>query len=203
MKFEDLQKAWQSQDAGAKVTLNADLLLNEVRRNQQQFRATIFWRDVREVGVAFLLTGFFSYHGLRYGAWTEFLVGFACFGVGIFMLVDRWLQRAKQTTSKDPLKLCIEASLNHVNHQIWLLKNVFWWYLLPIAAALAIFFGYSAWRARNIGSWAVVGALACALVVALLYWGIYWGNQFAVRKTLEPRRQELETLLASLAENPR
>ena len=56
MNFEDLQKAWQSQDAGAKVTINADVLLKEVRRNQRHFRATIFWRDVREVGVAFLLT---------------------------------------------------------------------------------------------------------------------------------------------------
>jgi hypothetical protein len=55
MNFEDLQKAWQSQDASAKVTINADVLLKEVRRNEQQFRASIFWRDVREVGSAFLL----------------------------------------------------------------------------------------------------------------------------------------------------
>jgi hypothetical protein len=37
-----------------------------------------------------------------------------------------------------------------------------------------------------------------ALFVTLLYWGIYWLNQFAVRKSLEPRRQELKTLLTSL-----
>jgi len=68
MNFETWQKAWQSQDIGAKVIINADVLLKEVRRNQQHFRATIFWRDVREVGVAFLLTLFFSYHGLRHHA---------------------------------------------------------------------------------------------------------------------------------------
>jgi hypothetical protein len=202
MSFEDLQKAWQSQKAGADVTINADVLLKEVRRNQQQFRMTIFWRDVREVGTAFLLTAFFSYQGLRHGDWTRILVGVACFGVGTFMVADRLLQRRKQATAKDPLKFCIKASLNQVTHQIWLLKNVFWWYLLPIAAALAILFGYSAWRARNIGSAAVIGTLVGALAVALLYWGIYWVNQVAVRKSLEPRRQELETLLASLNENP-
>ena len=59
MNFEALQKTWQSQDASAKVTINADVLLKEVRRNQRHFWATIFWRDVREVGVAFLLTLFF------------------------------------------------------------------------------------------------------------------------------------------------
>lgn len=48
MNFEDLQKTWQSQNPGARVTINADLLLNEVRRNEQQFRAMIFRRDVRK-----------------------------------------------------------------------------------------------------------------------------------------------------------
>ena len=36
------------------------------------------------------------------------------------------------------------------------------------------------------------------LVFPLLYWGLYRLNQFVVRKSLEPRRQELETLLTSL-----
>ena len=52
MNFEELQEAWQSQDTSAKVTIRADALLKEVRRKQRQFRATIFWRDVRELGVA-------------------------------------------------------------------------------------------------------------------------------------------------------
>jgi hypothetical protein len=203
MNFEDLQKAWQSQDAGATVAINPDVLLREVRRNQHQFRVTIFWRDVREVGVAYLLAAFFSYQGLRHGDWTPILIGLACIGVGTFMLVDRVLQRRKQTTARDPLKRCIEASLKEVNHQIWLLKNVFWWYLAPIAAALAIYFGHSVWRARNVGWSVVLGAVVATVVVALLYWVIYWANQFAVRKSLEPRRQELDTLLASLNENPR
>ncbi len=200
MNFDELQKTWQSQDPGAKVTINADVLLNEVRRNQQHFRATIFWRDVREVGVAFLLTLYFSYRGLRHDDWTDCLVGFACFGVGTFMVVDRLLQRRKQPASNDSLKACVESSLLQVKHQIWLLKNVFWWYLLPLAAALGISIGYSTWHAQNSGSLAVMTWLICALVIALVYWGIYWLNQFAVRKSLEPRRQELETLLTSLDE---
>ena len=35
MNFENLQKAWQSQNADAKVTINADVLLKEVRRSQR------------------------------------------------------------------------------------------------------------------------------------------------------------------------
>src|SRR5713226_7303914 len=201
MNFEDLQKAWQSQDASAKMTINADVLLKEVRRNQQQFRATIFWRDVREVGLAFLGALLFLYHGLRHGNWTPFLLpdwdylllAFACAGVGTYMLVDRIVQRRKQTTANDPLKACIEASLNEVNHQVWLLRNVFWWCLLPIGTALAVSGVYASLRAQN-PLWAVMGLL----VFPLLYWGLYRLNQFVVRKGLEPRRQELQSLLTSL-----
>jgi hypothetical protein len=198
MNFEELQKTWQAQDAGAKVTINADQLLKEVRRNQQQFRATIFWRDAREVGAAFLLALYFSYRGLRQDGWADGLVGFACFGVGTFMVVDRLLQRGKQPAASDSLKTCIEGSLLQVNHQIWLLRNVFWWYLLPIAVALGISIGCSSWHARNSGLSAVFVWVISNLFVALVYWGIYWLNQFAVRKSLDPRRQELESLLAAL-----
>jgi len=201
MNFEALQKAWQSQDPGAKVTINTDMLLNEVRRNQQQFRATIFWRDVREVGVALLLALFFLYRSMRHHDWTDYLLALAGFGVGTFMVVDRLLQHRKHPVSNDSLKACIESSLLQVNHQIWLLKNVFWWYLLPFAAALGISICYLTWHARNSGFPAAIVGVISALFVASLYWGIYWLNRFAVRKTLEPRRQELKTLLTGLNEN--
>jgi Na+/proline symporter len=200
MNFEDLQKAWQSQETGAKVTINADVLLKVVRRNQRQFWATIFWRDVREVGVAVLLTLFFLYHGARHHDWTDYLLAFACFGVGGFFVVDRLLQRRMQPAAKDSLKACIGNSLHQVSHQIWLLKNVFWWYLLPLAAALEISFCASAWHARHDAVTAVSDFVIPTLLMALVYWGIYRLNQYAVRKDLEPRRQELETLLAAFSE---
>jgi len=144
--------------------------------------------------VAFLLTVFFFYHGLRHGNWTFCLLGFACFGVGAFMLVDRLLQRGKRPVAKDPLKTCIEGSLFQVNHQIWLLKNILWWYLSPFVAAWGISVGVSIWQLRHVGLSAVIGWGICILI----YWGVYRLNQIAVRKDLEPRRQELEALLASL-----
>ncbi|MDB6123004.1 MAG: hypothetical protein JWQ71_1997, partial [Pedosphaera sp.] len=129
MNFEDFQKAWQSQDAGVKVTINADLLLNEVRRNQRQFRRMIFCRDVREVSVIGLMTVGFLVWGVLWQWWSLYLLSFCCLAVGIFILVDRLIQRRKQPIRNESLQSCIESSLLQVNHQIWLLKNVFWWYL--------------------------------------------------------------------------
>jgi hypothetical protein len=198
MNFEELQEAWQSQDTGAKVTIRADALLKEVRREQKQFRATIFWRDAREVGVAAFMTWLFLRWAIRDREWSLYLLALACFGVGTFMLADRWLQRKKRPVTNDSVRACIEASLVQVNHQIWLLKNVFWWYLLPIQVGLAALIGSVLWQARLAGLAVIMGLTAYALVCALVCWGVYKLNQSAVRKGLEPRRQELETLLNSL-----
>jgi hypothetical protein len=204
--FDKLQKAWQCQHANAKITINADpdVLLKEVRRNQQQWGAINFWGAVLEIGGEFLMTLFFSYHGLRHGSWTPvrlpdwdfLLVAFACAGVGTFrtfMLVHRIVQRRKQTTANDPLKACIEASLNEVNHEIWLQRNIFWWSLLPFTTALAVSFGYGSLRAHN-----PIFLAFLVLFVVPLDWAFYRLTQFTVRKVLEPRRQELEALLTSL-----
>lgn len=196
MNFEDFQKSWQSQET--KISINTGLLLKEVRRNQQHFWATIFWRDVREVGVAILLFGIFLFWGLRVHDWTNCLVAFACLWIAIFMVVDRFIQHRKRPATNDTLKGCIESSLHQVNHQIWLLKNVFWWYLLPIAVALGISVAHSAWHDRHSGMSTIVGWIIYILFGVLLYWGLYWLNQLVVRKSLEPRRRELKSLLASL-----
>ena len=202
MNFEDLQKIWQCQHASVKLTINAnaDELLKEVRRNQQQWAAINFWGAVLEIGGGFLMTLFFLYRGLRHASWTPFrlpdwdflLVAFACAGVGTFVLVDRIVQRRKRATAKDPLKACIEASLNEVNHDIWLQRNIFWWCLLPFTTALAVSFGYGSLRAHNPMFLAFL-----VLFVIPLDWVFCRLTRFTVRKVLEPRRQELEALLAS------
>ena len=114
------------------------------------------------------------------------------------MLADRG--RRRQSEPEDILRSHVEHSLTQVQHQIWLLRNVFWWYLLPPFTAMIFWFIRPARRLRNAGL-EVLGAFAAiALFVVLVAWFIYWLNQFAVRKTLEPRRRELQALLGSLDE---
>ena len=195
MNFEDIQKTWQHQAAETKISINPDVLLKEVRRNQMQFRATIFWRDVREIGVAGLLTALFLYRGIHHHNWTLNLLALGCLFIGIFMVADRFLQRRRLPSANETLKSCVEVSLEQVSHQIWLLKNVVWWYLLPLAVPLGISVGRDMLRSPQSGLHFLVGY---AVFCVLLFWGVYHLNQFAVRKNLEPRRQELKSLLAGL-----
>ena len=197
MNFEDLQKTWQAHDACSKVTIDANALLKEVRRKQQQFWAAIFWRDVREVGVIGLVGLFFGCLALRGRGWPNYLLAIACLGVCVFFVMDRLVQRKKRPAAKDPLKACVESSLDQVEHQIWLLKNILWWYLSPVVLALGISVVVSMWHSRHAAT-ALAGWGLYSLLGFLLYWGVYRLNQLVVRKNLVPRREELQALLAGL-----
>ena len=60
------------------------------------------------------------------------------------MITDRIIQKRRQPKLAEILTNCTKTSLYQVNHQIWLLKKVLWWYLLPLGVAIAIFMGYIA-----------------------------------------------------------
>jgi CubicO group peptidase (beta-lactamase class C family) len=191
MDPDNYQQAWQAHSSRTRITIDANVLLKEVERSQRNFRAMIFWRDFREVGVAVLLLPVWFYLGARFSLpWTWYLVVPALVWVAGFILVDRMRHNQQANEPGEPLHQSVKESLTQVEHQIWLLRNVFWWYLLPFTISLMAFFVQvsSNW-------WDTLGQM---LFVVVLYAGIYFLNQRVVRTCLEPRRQELLTLLTSL-----
>jgi CubicO group peptidase (beta-lactamase class C family) len=199
MNPDELQQVWQSQTSGRRMSIDADVLLKQLQRNKEDFEATILWRDFREVGVALVMVPVWVWLGRRYDLpWTWYLCIPTLLWIAGFMIVDRLRQRRGEPKPGVPLRDCVERSLAQVEHQIRLLRSVFWWYLLPPSVAVGAFFAQCAWLARD-GDWVV--ALVMTGVVtfaALVDWGIYWLNQAAVRDELGPRRRELQALLTSL-----
>ena len=197
MNFDELQKKWQSQQGGFKLRIDADVLLKEVRHNKESFESSIFWRDVREVGVFFALVPFFLYFALKFNLWSLYLPVLSCIFTGVFMILDRMIQKKKLLKSGDSLINCIETSLAQVEHQIWLLKNVLWWYLLPFIIGVSIFWVHVWWLART-ASWTGLFIGGCFVWLFAISVGVYYLNRYCVRKKLIPRKQELEQLLRSL-----
>jgi small-conductance mechanosensitive channel len=201
MTFDELQKSWQAQQVDPRLVIDSELLLKEVKRSKEYFESAILRRDIREIGCAVLLAAFFLYFAIKYNLWPIWLLAILCLWIAVFMFVDRTVQRKKQPCLSDSLFNCIKSSLTQVNHQIWLLKNVLWWSLLPLGAGLIIWFcycGLSAMLSENPSTKYLLFILMCVVSTLLLYWGVYWLNQYAVRKELLPRKQELEQLLNSL-----
>lgn len=207
MTFNELQKNyWQKDAAAAKLIIDSDMLIREVKRNKDAFESSIFWRDFREVGVSVVMVGVFLHGAFKskdniWIAGSLVVVSIMCLYVAAFFLVDRRIQRKKEAKHTDPLLACIESSLIQVNHQIWLLKNVFWWYLLPPGIGIALFFFVVNWQLFKVlpAKLVLPGCLFSTLFVAVVFLGVYWLNQYAVRKGLIPRKEELETMLKNLA----
>jgi CubicO group peptidase (beta-lactamase class C family) len=194
-----LKEVWKTQSSPARLTVDADVLLRQLERNKQHFEAVVFWRDVREVGVALLMVPILLWMGLKAQLpWTFYLMIPAMLWIAAFMLVDRMRQKRRQARPGDPLRDCLERSLARVEHQIWLLRNVFWWYLLPPGAAAAVFFGQCIWLAWS-GGWGVRLLMTGVIVVVVaVFWSVYLLNRHCARKDLEPRRWELQAMLESL-----
>jgi len=198
---DELKKVWQSQVSPQRLTLDAGLLLNEVRRNERQFAAMIYCRDLREVGVALVLVPVWIVMGITQShPWSWYVVIPALLWIAGFMLVDRARQRPHQPAPGDDLHTTATKSLAQVEHQIWLLRNVLWWYLLPLFVTLLFWPAHHAWDTRENGWKTLGGFTGVAFTFALVFGFIYWLNQYAVRKQLEPRQKELQALLRSLDE---
>lgn len=201
MDPDNYQQAWQAHSSQTRVTINTDILLNEVQRSQGNFRVMILLRDFREVGIAFVMLPVWFFMGVTMSLpWTWYLTVPAFLWVIGFFLVDRKRHPQKPSEPGEPLLHSVQESLSQVEHQIFLLRNVFWWYLLPFILSISAFFLHTAWLSSS-KWWEVLSfALFLELVLAMLYTPIYYLNQHAVRKQLEPRRQELLELLASLGD---
>ncbi|MDB6121773.1 MAG: hypothetical protein JWQ71_766, partial [Pedosphaera sp.] len=79
------------------------------------------------------------------------------------------------------------------------LKNVFWWYLLPPLIGIGAVMGSKIWNQRHEGLTEIILLAGVYVFTYGFTFGVaYWANQNAVRKELDPRRKELEALLASL-----
>src|SRR5690606_30644216 len=90
---------------------------------------------------ALVMVPLWFYLGARTAApWTWYLTVPALIWIIGFMVADRVRHKQKAGSPGDSLMESARDSLAQVSHQIWLLRNVFWWYLLPFIISLSAFF---------------------------------------------------------------
>ena len=144
----------------------------------------IFWRDVREVGACLLILPVWIFMGVRQSLpWTWYLVIPVLFWIAGFILADRLRHKRRSADPAESLRSRVSHSLEQVEHQMWLLRNLHWWYLLPIAVAVAAFFAQVTWREHAWGWWTALALSLAVAIVAIVLGFIYWLNQFAVRES--------------------
>ena len=199
MSLDKYQKAWEAESSEFQVTYDVDLLSKEVQRSHRSLQSTLFWRDVREVGTSLLTIPVWIVIGISLSLpWTWYLMVPASLWIAIFMLLDRKRHSQYRSEPGEPLMFYVKESLSQVEHQIWLLRNVFWWYLLPPSISIMAFFIHVALGSFD-GWWGFVAFVGfLGLLLFIVYFAIYRLNQRAVRDQLEPRRIGLQTLITNL-----
>jgi hypothetical protein len=120
----------------------------------------------------------------------------------LFLLGEKALARLRQRAAGNTLLDELGRAREHVRRQIWLLRNVAWWYILPAQVA---------WWLFGLGSvlplMRYVGGPGVAILMAVWTWYLGKGaltvhrlNQTAIVKDLEPRRRALDAVASDLAD---
>ena len=201
MTFEELRQTWQSQQSSIKLTLDSDLLFKEVKRNYRHFEVDIHKRDLREVGAGILCALFFATIGIPLNTWIFMIMVPCCIYVSLFFVIDRKIQKGRQGKPSESLGSCIRASLQQLDHQIWLVNNLVVLYLLPFGLSFTAVFACMLWQVAHDGCrvvWVWTFLAGCIVFVVCVLIAIYRANQKWLREELLPRRQELEQLLRSI-----
>ena len=200
MTPDDIRQAWNTQSSGIRVKIDAESLDAETRRYQKQFTTRLFWRDLREVGVALLLIPVWLFLGLKHALpWTWYLSIPALMWVAGYMLVDRRRNRPRPEEPGESLCRRIESTMAQIEGQNRILRNVHIWGLTPLVVAILAFVGQVALRdgATDLFSVIVMWG-AVPLFFGISFFIVYRLNQHAVRTDLIPRRDELKKQLQDL-----
>ena len=184
MTLDDYRDVWQEQEPSDDFD-DLEEVLNDMKERSEEYDRTIFWRDVREIGAAVLVAGFFG--------WTAVSAETLLTRIGALIVVAAaglivWKLRATRESGEDemagrPVAERLKAEIERVEDQIRLLENVLWWYLAPMGAGLVVMVA-----SGGIEGWFEPVYLGGLVVFFGFVW---WLNQRAVDRCYRPHRRDL------------
>ncbi len=204
MNFEDCQTLWRSQ--GSTTTASAadwERLRVCVGHNARRFDRTIFWRDHREIAVAFILaalTGVTAWQHtvdgyVPWGRWASLAI---TLGVALRFLSARRHAPPPPAEGR-PLLEQLDFTLAALRGQVRNLERVPMTYAAPLfIATLCAGFDPLVQRGGLGAIWSGIGLLVIGVAVAVAGFVICL-NRLAISRVLEPKVTELQRLRDEIA----
>lgn len=189
MNASELEHLWRKQQPIELSPEKIGQIAATVDAVDRKFRRKIWWRDLREIGAALVVAAFFGFVGQT---WLRWLAVASCLFVVAWIIRSRIMVRPSRETPSVSGRL--QQMIRETEMQIELTRSLLWWYLLPCAVAIFAMVLDSPPR-FPLPFLSIYGSVGAALYVA-----VYWVNQRAVRKVLEPRRENLRHTLAELSQ---
>jgi hypothetical protein len=198
---------WQSTPAGPERDMTE--MIETIRKRARAFERTIFWRDVREIGVALVMVPVFVWVAIQAQASPLLFAGFMLLAASNLFIAGRlWWSRhgSPRPAPEESVAAYGAALIAAYDRQIALLRTAGFWYVLPLyAGMLAIYAGIVAQSADALGRlrqqaperWLLgVGFLAAVfLLMTALAAFVWWLNErYTVRKLAAARASLAATI---------
>ena len=184
--LDDLKLAWQSQSGITQERF--EQLGTKVRGSSDILRTRIFHRDMAETFAAlfvvcFFGAAFFQSKHLMVRTGIAVIVIDAC----IIQIVLWWgRKRPALNISSASFREFIDVEIDFLRRQIWLLRKIAWWYLLPLYVGMTFFvLGMDSPYRDASKDLNIVKCVFIPIVTALCIYG-WWMNQKACKQYLEP-----------------
>ncbi len=192
MNLDDLKIPWQSMQRQFDTT-RIDEIAARIGSRMSRFDHSIRRRDTIENFAVALVIVVNSIILASCNNWVTFagaaIVVFAAIEVAIVLNVTRMYC---PTPTGLPLAEHCKLEAEKVDRQVFLLRNVAWWYVGPLMLGCCVMaFGEGP---------LIVSGILCGFYVAVGYF-VYWINQKAVAEQLLPLRQELMSANNAFNEN--
>lgn len=193
MLEKELKKLWQDAAPTEKIKFEKSKLLIDLDYELKKMERQIKNRDLREIIVALLLIPFFIYLAINAELLLSqiaagLLVIYCCFV--IYKL--RSVKRYKKDNFSGSLKEQLQQMRIYVQKERNLLDTVLYWYLLPAAFPILLFFGSTV----GVGLKLVI----YGLVLVAVFTGIYFMNKNAVKQNFDPVLEQLDEAIGELNE---
>jgi Flp pilus assembly protein TadB len=192
MNASELEQIWKRQKVVDSSPENTAEIAATVQMIDRKFKRKIWWRDLREVGAAIAVAVVFGVVGR---SWLRWVAVASCLFVAGYILMSRRAVRSVPEPSS--LAERLQQMIRETETQIGLLRSVLWWYLLPCAIGTIAFV-----VDRLPRTFSAARLLPFFAAMAIFYIAAYWINQRVARRTLEPRRANLQHALAEVLQQP-
>ncbi len=221
MEFNELKMIWDSQNQEPLYAMNEAALQAIIQRKNQESDRCLSRCFVTEITVGvvcgalmFGCAGALFFDGsallamlprMKVAASAWDIVALVVAG-GIWFYYSAYMYRARKRRQRRVEKLDsslrgdLERALSQTEFQIALARNVVWWGLVPVWMAGALWVAALLHLKAAPAAWAYV--FMAALIIGSLV-VVVVGKQRSIANKFEPRRRELESLRAKLADPQR
>jgi hypothetical protein len=205
MNIDDLQQLWRSQGAPSAASPEAtSRLVERIRADAEAFERTTWARDLREFAASVVVSAFFGFIAYRASldgraVWPLVVAALTPLAVVSVLFIDRLRHAHLQPVPGEPLSAALDRALARLRHQATLLKQVLWWYLVPlsVSSGLVAYDGVARTGAPLVVRLGL-GAFMAVLLVSVGVW-VYRLNRKALETGILPKIRELEEQRMALA----